>query len=118
MLHRFWLALAAFSVTPFALATNEDAGVVNPTSPAAPTPSFQYKSVLDSYQPIAEDDATPGKRWRTANEEVARIGGHAGYMKIQQASPQVSRQQESPAAEPAASAPSHHGAHDHGMQIK
>lgn len=124
MLHRFWLGFITIAATPFALAALEEVPEADPSSLTAPVPSFQYKSAIESYLPIVEDDVAPDKRWRAANEEVARIGGHAGYMKAEGASSHASHQHAPPAAQPAATETSHesghhgkHHGHNHGSYI-
>ena len=44
--------------------------------PNAAVPAYRYESVFKDYRPYAEPEVA---RWRDANEEVGRIGGHMGH---------------------------------------
>lgn len=65
---------------------------------------IQYRSAFDGYRPWS---AQPPRNWREVNDEVGRLGGHAGHLRSSPAAPE----QEKPAAK--APAPMHH---DHGQQ--
>ncbi len=114
MLHSSWLAIAAIVLAPPAFAASDAAQENDPSSPAASTSSVHYTSVLESYRPVAEDDAAPDQVWRAANEEVGRIGGHAGYMKTQEPSSPAAHKQEAPSSQAPKPATTNHGSH-HGM---
>lgn len=124
MLQLSWLALAAIALAPAAHAASGASPTTDPSQPSAPTTVFQYESVIKTYQTAPQDDATPGQTWRAANEEVGRIGGHAGYMKAHDAStyaghstPAASQSKATPpaqAAKPTASGNGKDGGH-HGM---
>ena len=43
-------------------------------------PSIVYRSAVDTYQPAAEDEATPDETWRAVNRKVGEAGGHMGHM--------------------------------------
>jgi ABC-type taurine transport system ATPase subunit len=77
------------------------AGVAGAAERSVSTPSGTY----DAYQPYQEEALKP---WREVNDEVARIGGHAGIFREQinksPASP-------APAVKPAFPASSPHGKH-------
>src|SRR5512134_313911 len=51
-------------------------GGPDPADPAVPGPALQYESVFNEYRKVPERDQTS---WERANEEVGRLGGHAGH---------------------------------------
>ena len=53
----------------------------DPVQPQAEVPPVVYRSAFTRYQAMPESEETPDKVWREANETVARIGGHAGYVR-------------------------------------
>jgi len=69
-----FLLLAGFASTVAA----QQAAPRDPANPAAPVPKPAYESAFAGYRPWTEP--APG-RWREANEEVRRLGGHAGHVK-------------------------------------
>lgn len=48
----------------------------DPSDPSLRVPAPAYRSVFAGYRPYKEDGPA---RWREANEEVGRSGGHAGH---------------------------------------
>lgn len=64
------LPLAAFAQAP----------APAPHDAQASVPSIVYRSAVDSYQPVAEDEATPDETWRAVNRKVGDAGGHMGHM--------------------------------------
>ena len=50
----------------------------DPGDPAVPVPKPVYESAFAKYRPWTGPAAG---RWREANEEVRRLGGHAGHVK-------------------------------------
>lgn len=69
-----FLLLAGFASTVAAHQTAPP----DPTVATATVPRPVYESVFATYRPWMEP-ATG--RWREANEEVRRLGGHAGHVK-------------------------------------
>lgn len=66
------------------------------TDPVAGKTTLPYHSALAGYQRMQETGEPSIDRWRALNEEVARIGGHAGSIKEDaQASPASQEQAES-----------------------
>jgi|GEM_PF-2946932 len=68
--------------TVFALAAAYAAGAAaqqaarpDPADPAAATKATVYEPALKDYRPYADPALA---RWREANEEVRRLGGHRG----------------------------------------
>lgn len=99
-----WLAAAAWAFLPLAASAQQKQDS-NPTDPGAPVASVRYESAFKTFRSSQEDGPSPDKAWRSANEEMGRLGGHVGHMK--EAAPQSSS---SPAANPPAQK---QGANDH-----
>lgn len=70
----FSLALAAC----LPLAAHAEAPA--PQDAQAPVPAVVYRSAFETYQPAAEDAATPDETWRAVNQKVGDAGGHMGHM--------------------------------------
>lgn len=51
----------------------------DPADPSVPVPALRYESSLARYRALANDPPPPQSRWQQANEEVRRLGGHAGH---------------------------------------
>jgi len=49
----------------------------DPADPKAPVPVRPYASALKEYRPYADQEAG---RWRESNDEMGRVGGHAGHV--------------------------------------
>ena len=49
-----------------------------PTEAAAPVPAVRYESAFSGYAPFREQE--PGA-WREQNDEIGKVGGHAGHLK-------------------------------------
>ena len=77
-----------------------------PGAPAG-TP-FSYRSVLEQYQPYAEQ---PVGSWRDANDTVGRIGGWRAYAREVQEANKAKETADRPATPPATppAAPPHQG---------
>lgn len=117
MSYKRWLAIATFIAAPLSLAAQEKSQHVDPTDPAAASTSSQYQSVFDNYQPMADESQTPDQTWRAANEEMGKIGGHAGHIKnVEQSSqPDVNKASAVKALPPQPSSPMPAGHTGHGM---
>jgi hypothetical protein len=50
----------------------------HPTKPDVAVPRVTYRSAFEDYRSYRDTEPAP---WREVNEEVARIGGHAGVMR-------------------------------------
>lgn len=79
-MQRAMLLLLSACAAGGALAQNE--GRRDPANTDAPAPALTYRSVFADYIPYREQDVAP---WREINDEVARIGGHAGMQKAAKA---------------------------------
>lgn len=74
----FQLATGIALLPLFACAQGARPDATDPTS-AVITPS--YDSAFAGYRPMQEDGEPSIKQWRALNDEVARVGGHAGAIK-------------------------------------
>jgi hypothetical protein len=75
MKHAIVLLLSACAAGT-AFARSEDRR--DPIKPEASVPSVTYRSAFADYRPYREQEISP---WREVNDEVARVGGHAGVLK-------------------------------------
>ncbi|MES2535577.1 MAG: hypothetical protein V4632_06855 [Pseudomonadota bacterium] len=76
-----WLAMAALASLPFAAAAQAQKQAPDPTDANVTIHAAAYDSAFRKYQPAGEQNETPDKVWRAANDEMQRLGGHAGHMK-------------------------------------
>ena len=79
MKHVPWYLFAALAAGP---ATAQIPARPDPTNPAARVPAPPYRSAFEGFRRLEE---TPRTRWREANDEAARIGGHIGVLREQAA---------------------------------
>jgi hypothetical protein len=76
-----WLALAAMASLPFAAAAEQKQSESNPADPSAPASAFRYESAFKSYRTPSDEGQAPDKIWRSTNDEMEKLGGHAGHIK-------------------------------------
>lgn len=96
-LHHF--IIGAAMLLP-AFASGENARLArDPSNPADKGSIPGYQSAFDAYQPLQESTDAPETHWRTLNEEVARVGGHAGVLKDAAPSRAASSARTAPAPE-------------------
>ena len=69
------LALSAFAG---GTALAEQPGRADPRDPQAKAPAVIYRSAFQDYRSFREQEPVA---WREVNDEVARVGGHAGVLK-------------------------------------
>lgn len=79
MKHSHWLLLAALAAGTASAQTSARA---DPADPAIRVPAPTYRSAFEDYRRL--EIAGP-PRWREANDEAARIGGHIGILREQMA---------------------------------
>ena len=101
-----WLALAAWVLVPVATIAQEKQTQYAPTNAAAPVTAISYESAFKGYRSPSDEGNTPDKVWRSANEEMGKLGGHAGQMKDSPSQPAGT-------SNAAPSAPAQGGAVDH-----
>lgn len=92
MLIKQWITigvLASASVSFAALAQQVPAKPA-PWDVNAPVSALTYDSAFKNYQAVADEQVSPDKAWRAANEEVGKLGGHMGHIKSQPAAPSPS----------------------------
>lgn len=53
----------------------------DPSDASVSEADFRYESVFAGYLPAVESSDMPSNAWRAANEEMAKLGGHAGHIK-------------------------------------
>ena len=70
----FFAVLAFAACTP-CVAAQQQSARPSPVDPTAPVAQAKYDSPFTGYTPYREQELAP---WREVNEEVARVGGHAG----------------------------------------
>lgn len=99
-----WLAVAAWAFMPFAVTAQEKQNLPNPLDADAPVAGVRYESAFKSFRSPSENQA-PDKVWRTANDEMGKLGGHMGHMK--------SRGAETSTSAGTGNAPAASGAADH-----
>jgi hypothetical protein len=99
-----WLALAAMAILPFAAAQQKQQAERDPAQPDAPAAAFRYESAFSNYRTSADEDQSPDKVWRFANNEMEKLGGHAGHLKD-------SARQTDAVATGRAATPADHGKH-------
>ena len=71
-------ALATFPLTGVAAQNNETLDASNPSAEVVVAP---YESAFEGYRSWQDIKVSPVLGWRAANDEMARIGGHAGQIK-------------------------------------
>jgi hypothetical protein len=112
-----WMAIATLVAAPAAVAAQENTRPMDPSNQDAKSTSFAYESVLSGYRSMPEEDNASDNVWRSANDEMAGLGGHAGHLKGASGAASPSPQAESPQVAPKANTmPSGHAGH--GMDQK
>jgi hypothetical protein len=97
------LLLAGFA----SMAAAQEGARRDPSKWTASEPRFEYRSAFSDYRSFSEEKLAP---WRDVNDEVGRIGGHAGA--TGHAKPAPTKPGAVPeGAKPPAKAPAAHGSH-------
>ncbi|RJF98164.1 hypothetical protein [Noviherbaspirillum saxi] len=86
-----WLAIAAWVFVPIAATAQQKQTQYAPTDPNAPVTTIGYESAFKSYRASSDDAETPDKVWRSANDEMGKLGGHVGQMKGSPGTPATPR---------------------------
>jgi len=77
---KLWLAAGVLTSLSFGAIAQQAAQTPDPLDANAAVPASTYESAFKNYQDVAENQTSPDKIWRAANDEMARLGGHAGHM--------------------------------------
>lgn len=75
-----WMAIAMLVAAPIAATAQENSRAKDPTDPTAAAVPARYESAFGRYQPLVESEESPVQAWRAANDEMGKLGGHAGHM--------------------------------------
>lgn len=70
------------------IALADDRPRSNPGDPKAPVPESEHRSALKDYRRFVDEDVAS---WREVNDEVARVGGHAGVFRADAPPPPESK---------------------------
>ena len=73
--------IAAIAMLPLFAVAQERNTQPYPDDPNIKVPPPVYQSVLRDYRPTADEEKTPDKIWRDMNEDMRKLGGHAGHIK-------------------------------------
>lgn len=95
----YLLAAAAFISLPLDAAAQTTKLQPDPSQANASVPEASYSSAFERYQVAADEQGTPDKTWRAANNEVEKLRGHAGHIDAASTAP----------ASPAPTTPAEHG---------
>ena len=76
-----WLAVSAIALLPFAAAAQNALPQPDPLDPDVSVQASTYQSAFLNYRTIGEETGAPDQAWRSANDEMGRLGGHAGHLK-------------------------------------
>ena len=74
------LAVGMLMSMPFAAAAQQTAKQPDPIDANAAVPASPHESAFKNYRAATDEQASPDKAWRAANEEMTKLGGHAGHM--------------------------------------
>jgi hypothetical protein len=75
----YYLSIVVLTAAPM-IVVAQTQSPVDPAEVAAAVMPQEYKSAFQDYRPMVDAGEAPWQNWRAANDEVGRIGGHAGYM--------------------------------------
>jgi hypothetical protein len=75
-----WVAIGALASASFAVTAQPAPNRPNPLDASATVPAASYKSAFDNFQKLpSNEQPSPDKLWRAANDEVAKSGAHSGH---------------------------------------
>lgn len=107
MTFSYRIAIAMLAAMPAAAIAEQKAGPADATAASA---AAAYESAFKSYRGVTEEQESPDKTWRAANEMVGKLGGHSGHMG-QRDDAEQGESQPAPGAETAMPMQQKHGAH-------
>lgn len=102
-----WLVVAAWVFLPLAASAQQKQPEFSPLDPSAPVNATRYESAFQTYRPASDESQTPDKVWRAVNDEVEKLGGHAGYMKDSGSQPSAPSNGNNAGAKPESTADDH-----------
>ena len=113
MVKRAIIVVLIVAAATTGIADDRTGGRPDPVDPAVPGPAPRYESVFKEYRKVPERDQTS---WERANEEVGRLGGHAGHAGSGAPAHKgdrhpISRPPASPGGEPSPAPPGHGEGH-------
>lgn len=75
-----WLAAGMLASAPLAGYAQQATEPRGPADASAAVPALHYESAFDAYRRAdSAQNPSPDKTWRTANDEVAKPGGHVEH---------------------------------------
>jgi hypothetical protein len=107
-----WTAVAACVFAPVAAAHQHSTEHRAPGAAAADG-TTRYLSAFKSYRPSVDENDTPDKVWRSANDEAGKLGGHVGHIRGYTTPPVVSTKPDTVASE----TPDNTGHHRHHQEV-
>lgn len=75
-----WLAIAVLAFMPLAAHAQQTTRHSDPADPNASVPASDYVSAFRNYRAAADAGEAPDKIWRTVNDTVGQLKGHAGHI--------------------------------------
>ncbi|RJG05057.1 hypothetical protein D3870_02610 [Noviherbaspirillum cavernae] len=90
--------MALLASLPFSAAAQQKQHQSDPADADASVPATAYESAFKNYQTASEEQESPDKAWRAANNEMEKLRGHAGH--VNGGAPAPTREM-----------PAHHGGH-------
>lgn len=111
----YYVSIFVFIAMPMTVAAQAHSSV-GPAEAAAAVLPYGYNSAFQDYRPMVDSGDAPETVWRAANEQVGRIGGHAGIMRSAQDAEASAAASKDGAAEwlpftPHSGHGAHHGSH-------
>lgn len=76
-----WIAAVIAGLLPYVAIGQENSARPSPTDPLATTIPPVHESAFKTYRPLKEPEHPPAAAWRAANDEMARLAGHAGHIR-------------------------------------
>lgn len=119
MMSKQWFALGMLALLPLVATAQQDSSrellQPGPLEASAPVRAPSYASAFKDYRAAADSQDAPDQAWRAANDEVGRLGGHAGHIrKNAESSPVAQVSSPAPARMmPMPVRPMGHGKHHH-----
>lgn len=74
------LTIGMLALLPLAAIAQQPPQKPDPMAKTAAAPALTYVSAFRNDRDATDEELTPDKAWRAANDEVARLGGHGGHI--------------------------------------